>query len=152
LFVFAHSPSLASSPEFLEIYNEFQEYKKGSAPDEHAAPTRYVQEQYPCISEILGRDRFEKWAEKARLEEIQHIHVIQERSIWKDEQGQLVQWDCTSNSYLVYSYFFHDNKHHYYVLEFYKFAAHKKYEHAVPCFINEAKTYRESITLANPIK
>jgi len=59
---------------------------------------------YPSIHPLFGRDRFDKCNKTANIEEIQHLHVREEYSIWEDEQGKLFQWDCTSDTHLIYSY------------------------------------------------
>ena len=145
MFVFAHHNQFLDDPSFLVIYQEFQYYKENSAANEHAAPSRHIQQTTEGYSPLFGRDRFDKVNFLARQENIQHLHVRQEHSIWEDEQGALVQWDCTSNSYLIYSYFFYQDKHHYFVIEFYANDAHVEYEHKVPYFVEQAKAYRLKI-------
>lgn len=150
MFVFSYHNSLSTNAGFLTIYPEFQRYKEGSADDEHAAPTHNIQKKYVGISPLFGRDRFEKFNKLAHIEEIQHLHVRQENSIWENEEGHLFQWYCTSDASLVYSYFLHDQKHHYFVIEFYQHTAHKEYEHAVEYFIDQAKQYRLSVITPRP--
>lgn len=145
MFVFEAHQNLKLNPEFLAVYEEFKFYKEDSAPDEHAAPTHHIQKNYPSIHPLFGRDRFDKFNKTANIEEIQHLHVREEYSIWEDEQGKLFQWDCTSDTHLIYSYFRYDETHYYYLIEFYKKAAHVKYVEDVQYFIQEAKKYRLTI-------
>jgi len=124
------------------IFEEFRVYKESSADDEHAAPTRHVQENYCCIVPLFGRDRFDKENRDARSEDIQHLHIREDHSIWEDEEGLLSQWYCTSDRYLVYSYFLHEGIHHYYIIELYNSSSHLQYVEDVRSFVEDAKAYR----------
>lgn len=145
MFVFESHHNLKLNPLFLEIYKEFKFYKEDSAPDEHAAPSNHIQKTYCSIHPLFGRDRFDKVNKVANVEEIQHLHVREELSIWEDEEGHLCQWECTSDTHLIYSYFYHKDKHYYYLIEFYKKNAHLQYVDDIRYFIEEAKKYRLSI-------
>lgn len=139
-------PRLIGDADIQEIYDEFCLYKENSNPSEHAAPKRHTQEEYAGESAILGRDRFDKFSENARAEDIQHLHVRQEYSVWEDSNGDaIVQWACTSDSYLIYSYFCHAQQHRYYLLEFFKDDGHNLYQARVDSFVLEAKAYRRLI-------
>lgn len=125
------------------IADEFLIYKEASKNREHPAPSRKVQETYVSASEMFGRDRFDKLSKDAQKEEIQHLHVRQEDSIWEDEEGYgYAQWNCTSDSYLVYSYFKHQDDHYYYFIEFFGKEAHSLYEKMGDKFIKCAKDFR----------
>jgi hypothetical protein len=145
VFVFECHNNLRLNPLFLEIYKQFQFYKEDSAADEHAAPNNYIQKTYHSIHPLFGRDRFDKVNKTANVEEIQHLHVREELSIWEDKDGRLCQWECTSDTHLIYSYFYHQDTHYYYLIEFYNKAAHLQYVDDVLYLIQEAKKYRLSI-------
>lgn len=66
---------LASVVEFEPFYREFIRYKEQSDSAEHPAPTRKVQEDYEGVSQLFGRDRFDKKSGQASVEDIQHLHV-----------------------------------------------------------------------------
>lgn len=143
---FAHHEKYNNDAEFQAIYVEFQNYKNDSKPNEHESPRRNVQEKYESINEIFGRDRFDKDNEEARKENIQHLHIFQEGCEWYDDEGfALAQWYCTSDAALVYSYFCHNDQHHYFVIELYLTQAHENYESYVAYFVEQAKKYRLSV-------
>ena len=139
-------PRLTGDADMQEIYDEFCWYKENSKPSEHAAPKGHTQKEYEGVSALFGRDRFDKINPDARAEDIQHLHVRQEHSVWEDSNGDaLVQWACTSDSYLIYSYFCHAQQHRYYLLEFFRDRGHNLYQGQVDSFILEAKAYRRAI-------
>ena len=134
---------LGISEELDLIANEVLRYKQASKNREHPAPSRKVQEIYKSASEMFGRDRFDKISKDAQKEEIQHLHVRQTDSTWEDDEGYgYAQWYCTSDSYLVYSYFKHHNNHYYYLLEFFGTEAHSLYEQMGDRFVQSAKDFR----------
>lgn len=131
------------SNELNFIADQFLIYKQASRNREHPAPSRNVQERDEPASEYFGRDRFDKFSKNAQKEEIQHVHLRQEDSIWEDEEGYgYAQWHCTSDSYLVYSYFKYKNDHYYYLIEFFGESAHSLYEKETKKFIQCAKDFR----------
>lgn len=105
---------------------EFEQYKLeciefGDIP----TPPIEVQLQYPAHIDTIGRDKLMERPSDARGEELHHTHVWQEGCCWEDEDGLKVQWASTSNSYVVYSYFFDkDSCHHFYVIDYCKDSAH----------------------------
>lgn len=144
-FQFAFHPKFNNTPNFQEIFEEFCYYKENSEPNEHPSPRRYTQEIYESLSPLFGRDRFDKKYPEASNQNIQHLHVKQPHSKWDLMAGSAKpQWECTSDSYLVYSYFKHQDVHYYFVIEFYKSKSHAQYEHDVEIFIHEAEQYRLS--------
>lgn len=144
-FHFAFHPKFNATPAFIDIFEEFCYYKENSDSHEHPSPTRYTQETYECLSPLFGRDRFDKKYPEASNQNIQHLHVKQANSNWDFPNGSAkAQWECTSDSYLVYSYFKHNDIHHYFVIEFYKSGGHAQYEQDVQIFIHEAEQYRQS--------
>lgn len=146
MFVFEAHKDLKLNPLFLIILEQFKYYKESSADDEHAAPTHHVQKNYRSVHPNFGRDRFDKYDHHANSEELQHVHIRDEHSLWEDEQGILFQWDCTSDKHLIYSYFKYDKKHYYYLIELYNTNAHIEYMKHIEYFIQEAKKYRLTIT------
>lgn len=143
---------LANDTDFSPFYREFVDYKQNS--DRHAAPTRREQEEYASISVLFGRDRpnvDEEAPFPQRQETLSHLHSRQDDSEWNDEDGDLLaQWECTSDSYLIYSYFVYDGKRHYYIVDFIDNKAHANWENeeAKLMWIEEAKSYRLSIQQA----
>lgn len=115
-----------SDSNFIELIEAFKEYKRNSEANEIAAPTRHTQENMEPVSPLFGRDRFFKNPEDARRQELYHLHVFQEKSIWFDgDSDMLAQWECKSDSYLIYSYFKLDNTHYFYIIAFLDVGAHK---------------------------
>lgn len=142
---FAYHPKFENDSQFKEIFDEFCYYKENSEYNEHPSPTRHTQETYECFSPLFGRDRFDKKYPEASNQNIQHLHVRQSKSVWDFPDGAAkAQWECTSDSYLVYSYFMHEGFHHYFVIEFYISGGHAQYEQDVQIFIHEAEQYRLS--------
>ncbi|MEZ8937917.1 type II toxin-antitoxin system YafO family toxin [Vibrio alginolyticus] len=140
---------------FKVIVDKFAQYKKDSDPKEFATPTRHMQNEYiGILPELFGRDRFFKNPPHARKEDLIHLHIWREPYNWIDpEDGDyLVQWECKSDTYLVYSYFKHKNKHVFYLIAFLDRNAHKETKDlpnntANPLvleWLREAKSYRES--------
>jgi len=142
-FVFAYHSKFNNDSDFKEVFEKFCYYKENSEPHEHPSPRRHAQETYESLSPLFGRDRFDKKYPEASNQNIQHLHVKQPHSKWDFLDGSAkTQWECTSDSYLVYSYFEHNGIHHYFVLEFYKSESHAQYEQDVQIFIHEAEQYR----------
>lgn len=140
---------LAADVEFAPFYQEFESYKRNS--DRHARPTKTEQNEYASISALFGRDRANVDEEKPFLqkqEDLGHLHTKQDDSDWVDKDGDpIVQWECTSNSYIIYSYFVHGSVRHYYVVDFIDDEAHAKWDNqeAIMMWIQEAKAYRLTI-------
>ena len=136
--------------DFPKIYNEFQKYKSISSV--HSRPNNSYQKQYVSLSPLLGRDRFnadDKQEIELRREQLTHIHVKQKGCIWVDEDNDpLAQWECTSNSYLIYSYFVHNGTRYYFIITFIDDNAHVHWEDEKlkSLWLRDAKEYRISIT------
>lgn len=118
----------ASMPieEFETYKNECVDY--GDVPN----PCEATQRQHPSHLETIGRDRLATRPIEARAEELHHAHIWQEGCVWEDDNGELeVQWACTSDSYIVYSYFVDINgDHHFHVIDYCMDRAHKLIEDA----------------------
>ncbi|HHT0956269.1 type II toxin-antitoxin system YafO family toxin [Enterobacter kobei] len=121
--------AIAEAPIAEHPISEFEEYKRicieeGDIP----APSETDQRTYESYLETIGRDRFMTSPIEARAEELHHAHVWQERCCWEDddeEDGMKVQWACTSDSYVVYSYFIDaDDDHHFYIIDYCNDGAH----------------------------
>jgi hypothetical protein len=143
--VFSLDPKLASDNAFQIIFDEFKLYKERGNANEHPAPTRRVQETLESTHEQFGRDRFDSKHVDAKEVDLRHVHVEQENSIWSDANGDLYQWYCTSDSYLVYSYFEHDVNKYYHVIEFFTDSGHALYGENVRFFVATAIAYKKSI-------
>lgn len=128
--------------------DEFEEYKiicieEGEIP----APSTPDQMEYVSYVESIGRDKYMTHPTTARAEELHHTHVWQEGCCWGDGDDLRVQWACTSNSYVVYSYFMDaDNDHHIYIIDYCKDEAHKLIENPsmVSRWAKLAEEYRKS--------
>ncbi|NIF21780.1 type II toxin-antitoxin system YafO family toxin [Candidatus Pantoea multigeneris] len=109
---------------------EFEQYKQECINfNDIPAPAIHVQLEYPAHLETIGRDKLMERPVEARSEELHHVHVWQEGCCWEDEDGLLVQWASTSDSYVVYSYFRdRDDDHHFYVIDYCRDNAHKLIE------------------------
>ncbi|MVZ10117.1 hypothetical protein GP913_24265 [Enterobacteriaceae bacterium 8376wG6] len=133
--------SLASLP-----IDEFEQYKaicldEGAIP----APSSTDQMEYVSYIDTIGRDKFMTHPIDARAEELHHTHVWQEGCRWGEGDDLRVQWMCTSNSYVVYSYFIDsDDEHHIYIIDYCKDQAHALIEdpETVKMWSSLAKTYR----------
>lgn len=141
-------PKLAADGQFKPFFAEFEAYKLSS--DTHSRPTTKEQQEYVSVSELFGRDRAnvdEEHPYYQRQESLSHLHTKQEDSEWEDEDGdRLVQWECTSDSYLIYSYFVFKGVRYYYVVDFIDNGAHANWDNqeAKMMWVQEAKAYRES--------
>lgn len=126
--------------------DEFEEYKLESLNfDDMPTPTQTVQLQHPSHSETIGRDKLSSHPIDARAEELHHVHIWQEGCLWEDDKGLKVQWSCTSDSYLVYSYFIDiSSNHHFYIIDYCIDKAHSLIEDKsqVEKWTRLAKTYR----------
>jgi hypothetical protein len=144
--IFERSDKLKNDRSFDLAYEEFQYYKLDSKSNEHPAPTRHTQVVYQGVNPFFGRDRFDKLNPVASALDIQHVHFKQDDVIWTDSDGeQLAQWSCTSDSYLIYSYFQHSSEKYYYAIEFFVDAAHDLYEENIERFIQMAAAYKNSV-------
>ncbi|CAK2133095.1 mRNA interferase YafO [Vibrio crassostreae] len=138
---------LAENPSASLPIDEFEEYKTecvefGDIPN----PTETVQLQHPAHLDTIGRDKLATHPIDARAEELHHVHIWQDGCVWEEENGDLkVQWSCTSNSYIVYSYFIDKGgNHHFHVIDYCLDQAHALIEdaHQVSEWTGIAKTHR----------
>ncbi|HBT1577749.1 type II toxin-antitoxin system YafO family toxin [Klebsiella variicola] len=121
---------ISETPFAEHPISEFEDYKRicieeGDMP----APSETDQNIYPSYLETVGRDRFMTNPIEARVEELHHAHIWQEGCCWEEDDEEddslKVQWACTSNSYVVYSYFIDsDGDHHFYVIDYCNDGAH----------------------------
>jgi hypothetical protein len=155
-FIFEVSSRLKEEQDenFQALKDIFVGYKESSDSKDIAAPSRHEQETAESLEPLMGRDRFFKNPKEARVNELYHVHTYEERSEWEDEDGDMIcQWDCTSDNYLIYSYFKHENVHHYYIIAFLDKNAHQRTrdlvdDEAHPIvmeWLEESILYRESI-------
>lgn len=105
---------------------EFEKYKQLCLEEgEIPAPLEQTQREYIPALDTIGRDRFFTHPIEARAEELHHAHIWQEGCVWEDDLGVKVQWSCTSDSYIVYSYFVSkDEKHHFFEIDYRREKAH----------------------------
>lgn len=148
-FNFACVKDLENDVKFYkEVFPEFKIYKEKSLPHEHSAPSIHVQKTYQSIHDLFGRDRLETVDKIARKEDVRHLHIYSIGLPWFiDDNELLAQWFCTSDTQLIYSYFFHKNTHYYYVIDFLDLKAHNRYANEVfkqECIV-KAINYRKSI-------
>lgn len=142
---------LAANGDFLPFFQEFERYKRSCDETDHPRPGTSLQKLYQPISLLFGRDRANVDEERPfcqRQEGLSHLHTRQEDSVWEDGAGDtLVQWECCSNSYIIYSYFVHNLIRYYFVVDFIDNDAHANWENqeAIQMWIADAKTYRLSI-------
>lgn len=117
---------VSDDPDFIDLFNKFQYYKEHSEPHEIATPSRKVQEETEGLIAEFGRDRFFKNPQHARKDDLTHLHLFTDDCEWFDEDGSpKVQWECTSNSYLVYSYFESNDVHVFYLIALIEKGAHR---------------------------
>ena len=113
IIVYIH-PDIQNQP-YIDLFKcEFERYK--SFAYEYAENSTYEVEDFmPALAEddqndlpsdhsLFGRDRV--FAGKAANEHLYHVHINKPGySVWTDATGnQMNQWDCTSDSALIYSY------------------------------------------------
>lgn len=98
---------------------KFEEYKQmciefGDIP----IPPYHIQLKHPSHSDTIGRDKPMDRPRSARYEELHHIHFWQEGCVWEDDDGYQVQWNSTSDAFIIYSYFIDkDGDHHFYIID-----------------------------------
>ena len=147
--IFTLSEKLKKNLNFEPVFEQFKEYKELSNSDEHPRPKNHFQKKNESASPFFGRDRFDPAHKDSHSEELQHIHYWMEGCEWEFENDEpKAQWDCTSNTYLVYSYFKHNGTHYYYLIDFLIDTAHGHdgdYIPSVDIFIDQAKEYRLSV-------
>lgn len=150
---FQLTDKLATTPNFEQILEDFKFYKRNSNPQEHPRPANHFQKKYDSVSYYFGRDKFDTRHAQARKEEIQHVHYREQNSNWENSNGNpKSQWQCTSNTYLVYSYFYHDNINYYYLIDFINKSAHNDdnaiYRESITTYLDKALAYRLSVVNA----
>ena len=121
---------IAETPVAEYPITEFEDYKRicieeGDIP----APSETDQNIYSSYLETIGRDRFMTSPIEAREQELHHTHIWQEGCVWEeddeDDDSLKVQWACTSDGYVVYSYFIdRDGDHHFYIIDYCNDGAH----------------------------
>ena len=117
---------VSDDPDFIDLFNKFQYYKENSEPHEIATPSRKVQEETEGLIAEFGRDRFFKNPQHASQDDLTHLHLFTDDCEWLDEDGTpKVQWECTSNSYLIYSYFESNGIHVFYLIALIEKGAHR---------------------------
>ena len=117
---------VSNDPDFIDLFDKFMYYKENSEPHEIATPSRKVQEETEGLIAEFGRDRFFKNPKDAKNDDLTHLHLFTDDCDWLDEDGTpKVQWECTSNSYLIYSYFEHESTHVFYLISLIEKGAHQ---------------------------
>ncbi|OTG72378.1 hypothetical protein B9T26_10640 [Acinetobacter sp. ANC 4169] len=144
------SDKLKNNQNYNFILEDFEYYKVNSNDKEHPRPANHFQQKTESTSYYFGRDRFDTKNYQARKEEIQHVHYREENSAWEYSDGSTKpQWECTSNTYLVYSYFKHNGCNYYYLIDFIEKNAHNNenaiYKESISNYLTQAKTFRLSI-------
>ncbi|MDR5609937.1 type II toxin-antitoxin system YafO family toxin [Arsenophonus sp.] len=66
----------------------------------------HIQLKHPSHSDTIGRDKPMDRPRSARYEELHHIHFWQEGCVWEDDDGYQVQWNSTSDAFIIYYYLF----------------------------------------------
>ncbi len=134
-------------PLVESILDEFKQYKNlcveyGDTP----CPPQDIQLAHPAHIETIGRDRLSTHPISARAEDLHHVHIWQEGCSWEDAvNGLEVQWDSTSDSYIVYSYFLTaSGNHHFHIIDYCQDAAHELIEDelVVSRWVEQAKQHR----------
>lgn len=143
------SKKLQDVQNFNLILEDFEYYKRNSHKKEHPRPANHFQKKTDSVSYYFGRDRFDTRNYQARKEEIQHVHYREASSAWEYPDGTpKPQWYCTSNTYLVYSYFEHNKCKYYYLIDFIVNSAHNNenaiYKESISNYLNQAKEFRFS--------
>lgn len=146
------------SPQEQFIIDEFKLYKSDSLSislDNFVAPNEGIQAKEASIHSLFGRDRVfdfppEFWA-RIHQENLSHVHY----DIDNEWTAQLAQWDCTSNSSVVYSGFVLDDEHFHFVIhellidynQKENFDAHDYYQKDdLKYYLDNAEYYRKVIS------
>lgn len=117
---------VSDDENFIDLFDKFKYYKENSEPHEIATPSRKIQEETESLIAEFGRDRFFKHPNDARKDDLTHLHLFTDDCEWLDADGTpKVQWECTSNSYLIYSYFEHESVHVFYLIALIDKGAHQ---------------------------
>lgn len=128
--------------------DEFEKYKLICLEeDKIPAPSETEQLVYVSYIDTIGRDKYMVYPIDARAEELHHTHMWQEGCSWGEGEELKIQWACTSNSYVVYSYFIdNDEDHHIHVIDYCRDEAHSKIKNInqVKVWTEQAKLYREN--------
>jgi hypothetical protein len=138
--------AISEDPQTQFPIAEFAEYKticleEGKIP----APTETEQHEYMSYAETIGRDKFFTRPIAAREEDLFHAHTWQEGCMWGEGENLRIQWACTSDSYVVYSYFVdRDQDHHIHIIDYCKDKAHELIEdpEQVSIWTEQAKQHR----------
>ncbi|CAM7066425.1 type II toxin-antitoxin system YafO family toxin [Morganella morganii] len=130
---------------------DFEEYKRISIDyDDVPNPSVSAQFYHPAHIDTIGRDKLMDWPDEARAEDVHHVHLWQTGCVWEDEdEGLNVQWDCTSDSFIIYSYFKDkDSDHHFYIIDFLFDQAHTIIEDSeqILKWVELARQHREANT------
>ena len=106
---------------FFLIYENFIEYKTQSADlDNIPCPSEDTQKDFLSLVDIFGKDKPNEFPKpEAQKNGLHHIHVFDgsnDRELTKWVGKYQIQRVC--DTLLFYSYFFFENKHYFYVLQF----------------------------------
>ncbi|MGE6267015.1 type II toxin-antitoxin system YafO family toxin [Aeromonas media] len=138
---------IAQEPASEHVLDEFKDYKRRSLDyDDLPTPSRDSQSEYQSISDTMGRDRRFEAPYLAKQVDLHHIHVWQDGSRW---EGGLAQWECTSNSYLIYSWVIRDDRHHILVMDYFRDNAHNIYaeenSQVIELWASQAKAFWQDL-------
>lgn len=136
--------SLAIVESFV---TDFEEYKKLSVNSGDVPLCPYHKQlARSAYIDTIGRDKLNERTQAARNENIHHVHLWQTGCIWENENGDpIVQYNCTSDSYIIYSYFIDkDGEHHFYIIDLIFDHAHTVIEdnNEIAKWVAQARKYR----------
>lgn len=116
-------PSIADLPQIEKLKQDFLAYKllsynyaeESGLPISEFLPTLSVEDQrtYPPDHEMFGKDKMFEGPSRAIREQLYHVHLFrpaQEKTRWHNENNELAQWYCVSDSALVYSHIEQDSE------------------------------------------
>lgn len=134
-------------PEVSYIVKEFTSYKTQTlleSNDNFVTPNEYLQQQYPSSHNLFGRDRVFDYpielSGRIHLEKIAHVHY-NINDYW---ESVTKQWDCKSNSSVVYSGFETLDTYHFIIHELLLTDAHSNYSNEdIEYYLNNAEYHRK---------
>lgn len=109
--------SIAHLPNIQKLKEQFIQYKSMSyeyAKDTGFAVTEFLptlsvadQEAFPPDHQMFGKDKLFEGPQRAIQEQLFHVHLFrpnQQKTYWHTDEKPVMQWECTSDSALVYSH------------------------------------------------
>lgn len=109
--------SISTVPGIEKLKEQFIEYKSKAyeyAEDNECSASEFLptlsaadQLEFPPDHQMFGKDKLFEGPDRAIKEQLYHVHLFrpeQEKTKWHTEESPRPQYECTSDSALVYSH------------------------------------------------